>query len=68
MDMGDKPENDDEASEIVASPGRITQETRDGPALSDRELDPPQMDRGYHFTTNTVSNGVNSTGRTSSGR
>ena len=29
----------------MASPGRITQETRDGPVLSDRELDPPQMDR-----------------------
>ena len=44
-DTGHSPENDDEASEIVASPGRITQEMRDEPVLSDRELDPPQMDR-----------------------
>ena len=45
IDIGYSPENDDGSSEIVASPGRITQETRDGPVLSDRELDPPQMDR-----------------------
>ena len=39
------PEHDDGASEIVASPGRIKQEIRDGSVLSDRELDPPQLDR-----------------------
>ena len=45
IDIGYSPENDDGSSEIVASPGRITQETREGPVLSDRELDPPQMVR-----------------------
>ena len=38
-DTGYSPENDDGSSEIVASPGRITQEMRDEPVLSDREMD-----------------------------
>ena len=45
IDTGYSPENDDGSSEIIASPGRITQETRDEPVLSDRELDPPQTDK-----------------------
>ena len=45
IDAGYSPDNDDGSSEIVASPGRITQETRDEPVLSDRELDPPQTDK-----------------------
>ena len=45
IDTGYNPENDDGSSEIVASPGRITHETREEPVLSDRELDPPQTDR-----------------------
>ena len=44
-DVGYSPKNDDRSSEIVASPGCITQETRDEPVLSDRELDPPQTDK-----------------------
>ena len=42
---GYSPENDDGASEIVAGPGCITQETRDEPVLSDREMDHPQTDK-----------------------
>ena len=32
------PEHDDGSSEIVASPGRITQEIRDGSVLSDERI------------------------------
>ena len=44
-DAGYSPEIDDGSSEIVASPGCVTQETRDEPVLSDREMDPPQTDK-----------------------
>ena len=44
IEEGYSPENDDGLSEIVVSPGRITHETRDDPVLSDREVDPPQID------------------------
>ena len=39
---GDSPENDDGSSEIVAGPGCITQETRDEPVLTGKEMDLPQ--------------------------
>ena len=42
---GYDPENEDGSSEIVAGPGRLTQETRDEPVLSDRERDLPQTDK-----------------------
>ena len=42
---GYSPENDDGSSEIVAGPGCITQETRDEPVLSDKEMDLPQIDK-----------------------
>ena len=42
---GYSPEIDDGSSEIVAGPGCITQEMRDEPVPSDREMDPPRIEK-----------------------